>query len=251
MLNCGMATVHARVVRARHRLALRSIGDEIRQARLDAGRSQRAVARAAGVSQGYLSKIESGLAEPSLIVLRFLSAALGADLAVRTYPNTGPRIRDRFQLLMEEAVLELVHGRWRPDLEVRVYRPVRGVIDLVLHDRAGPDTVASEVHSLLRRVEQQVRWANQKADAVAALPGFEARRIGRLLLVRNSSANRALVRTAPEVFRAAYPAKAADAFDALAGPTTPFPGAALLWVDINPGRTRVLPTPPRGVVVGR
>ncbi len=246
-----MATIHIREARARNRLELRRLGAELREMREDAGRSQRAVADAAGLSQGYLSKIEAGIAQPSLEVLRFLSAALGADLSVKSYPNTGPRIRDRLQLRMEQAALEIAHPRWRSELEVPVYRPVRGIIDLVLHDRAGPDTVASEAHSGLRRVEQQVRWASQKADALAALPGSANRRVCRLLLLRNTAANRALIRTAPDAFRAAYPGRASDAFDALTGPGAPFPGAALLWVDIEANRARVLPSPPRGVGVGR
>jgi hypothetical protein len=67
-----------------------------------------------------------------------------------------------------------------------VHRPVRGVIDLVLEDRDGPDTVAPELQSELRRVEQQVRWANQKADALAGLLGQQSRRVTRLLVLRNS-----------------------------------------------------------------
>ena len=246
-----MATVHVRETRSRHRQQLRGLGDELRQLREDAGRSQRAVAAAAGSSQGYLSKIEAGIASPSLRVLRFVSAALGADLSVRSFPSTGPRIRDRLQVRMEQAALEIAHPRWRPDLEVPVYRPVRGVIDLVLHDQTGPDAVASEVHSGLRRVEQQIRWASEKADALAALPGYERRRVARLLLLRNTAANRALVRAAPHVFRSAYPGRAADAFEALTGPTGQFPQASLLWVDVEANRARVLPRPPRGVAVGR
>jgi transcriptional regulator with XRE-family HTH domain len=165
-------TLHQRNAALRHRRLLRAVGEECRRLREDAGRSQSAVARAAHVAQAHLSAIEAGEAEPSLEVLGRVGAALGTDLSVRFFQNTGPRLRDRVQCLMEQAVLEHASARWRPDLEVPVYRPVRGVIDVLLHDRTGPDTVATEAHSLLRRVEQQVRWANQKADALAALPRF-------------------------------------------------------------------------------
>ena len=246
-----MASINLRETAQRHRKLIRALGADLQQMREDAGRSQRSVARAAGVTQAHLSAIEAGEAEPSLEVLGRLGSALGADLSVKYFANTGPPIRDRHQLAMEQAVLTVAHQRWRPDLEVRVYRPVRGVIDLVLHDQTGPDSVAAEAHSLIRRVEQQVRWANEKADALAALPGFQGRRICRLLLLRNTAANRAVVRAAPAVFAAAYPARALDAFRALTGPPSGFPVAAILWVDVRGEATRLLEGPPRGISVGR
>ena len=65
-----------------------------------------------------------------------IAAALGCDLSVRMFPGTGPRIRDRIQVAMSEALLASLHPRWRAAPEVPVYRPVRGVIDLVLADPA-------------------------------------------------------------------------------------------------------------------
>ena len=103
--------------------------------RADAGRSQAIIAEAAGVSRSHLSRIEAGNAEPSIEVLLAIAAALGCDLSVRLFPNTGPRIRDRLQVAMTEALLALLHPRWQPHPEVPVYRPVRGVIDLVLADQ--------------------------------------------------------------------------------------------------------------------
>lgn len=47
-----------------------------------------------------------------------LAAALGADLSARLYPNTGPAIRDRHQAGIPEALLALLHPRWRPHTEV-------------------------------------------------------------------------------------------------------------------------------------
>jgi transcriptional regulator with XRE-family HTH domain len=246
-----MSLIHHREAASRHRRLLRAIGDDCRRLREDAGESQTAVARAAGVAQAYLSAIEAGEAEPSLAILGRVGAALGTDLSVHFFQNTGPRLRDRIQLMMEQAVLEHASPRWRPELEVRVYRPVRGVVDVLLHDKTGPDSVATEAHSLLRRVEQQLRWANQKADALAALPGFDDRRICRLLLLRNTAANRELVRTVPAVFTAAYPARSSVAFEALRSATGSFPVAALLWVDVVGNSARLLPTPPRGIQIGR
>lgn len=247
----AMERLNRRETAAEHRRILRGLGADLRRMREDAGHSQRAVARAAGIAQPYLSEIEAGGAEPSVEVLHRLGVVLGAQLSLRFFPNTGPRVRDHLQLLMEQTMLRALDRRWRAEIEVPVYRPVRGVVDLILHDLRGPDSVVTEAHSLLARVEQQIRWANEKADAVAGLPGFGGRRVCRLLLLRNTSANRDVVRSAPQVFEAAYPGRASDAYDALTQESGRFPDAALLWVEVRGTSSRLLARPPRGVGVGR
>jgi transcriptional regulator with XRE-family HTH domain len=89
----------------------RQIGAEVRRLRLDSGLSQRALARLADVDQGYVSQIEAGECQPSLAVLLAISDALGADLGVHLYPNTGPRIRDRTQAAMIEELLRVLDDR--------------------------------------------------------------------------------------------------------------------------------------------
>jgi len=244
-----MKSPNARL-RSRRRDLLRRLGAEIRALREDAGRSQAAIARAAGVNQAHVSRIEAGTAEPSVAVLLAIGTALGADLSIRLFPNTGPRIRDHLQVAMSEALIGLLHPRWQVTPEVPVYRPVRGVIDLVLRDRSGPDTVATEIHSQLRRVEQQIRWAVQKTDALAELPDGQGRRVERLLVVRNTAAMRDVVRAGAATLAASYPARAGDALASLRG-TAPWPGAAMVWATVERGEARLLGGPPRGVTVGR
>jgi hypothetical protein len=48
----------------------------------------------------------------------------------------------------------------------------------------------------------------------------------------------------------AYPVPAAEAYAALTG-DLPWPGPALLWVDLGQGRARIRSTPPRSITVGR
>jgi transcriptional regulator with XRE-family HTH domain len=250
---CSLAAMDLLNVR-QHRTAkrdlMRRLGREIRALREDAGRSQRSVASAAGVAQSHLSGIEAGAEEPSVDILLRISAVLGADLSLRTYPRTGARIRDHLQLAMSEALLRRLHPRWHATPEVPVYRPVRGVIDLMLEDQRGPDTVSTELQSQLRRVEQQVRWAAQKSDAVAALPGQGGRRVSRLLVLRNTAAMREVVRAASETLGASYPARAADAVASLTGDAA-WPGAAIAWMTVERGAARLLDAPPRGIQVGR
>jgi transcriptional regulator with XRE-family HTH domain len=130
--------------------ARRSIGGNLRHIREDAGLSKEAVSRVAGIDPTWLREIEDGRAAASLEVLCRVSAALGADLGVRVFPNTGPPIRDRFQAPMVEGFLGLASPAWSRHVEVHVIRPVRGVIDLVLAARNR--ILAVEGHSELRRL---------------------------------------------------------------------------------------------------
>jgi transcriptional regulator with XRE-family HTH domain len=245
-----MTTINQRQVRTKQRELLRGLGTEIRRMREDAGRSQAAVSRASGISQAHVSAMEAGTARPSLEAILAITAALGCDLSVRMFPGTGPRIRDRIQVAMSEALLASLHPRWRAQPEVPVYRPVRGVIDLVLTDATAHVVVPTELQSELRRVEQQIRWSAQKADALASMPELAGDRVSRLLVVRNTADMRETVRAAARTLAAAYPARAADAIASLTS-DRPWPGAALFWANVERGEARILDGPPRGVTVGR
>jgi transcriptional regulator with XRE-family HTH domain len=234
----------------------RGNGQEVRQLREDSGITQARLARAAGISRAHLCEIEAGESEASLAVLTALADALGASTSVRLYPGTGPRIRDHLQAQILQALLQQLEGRWKRFLEVPVYRPVRGVIDLVLHDRAAGQVVATEVHSELRRLEQLVRWSNQKRDALpsAEMWQFAAAigtpRVSGLLLLRSTPVTRGLVEQHTAIFEAAYPAPAAGVWASLTG-KAPWPGPGLVWASVRDGRARILDRPPRGVGFGR
>ena len=179
-------------------------------------------------------------------MLARVSTALGMSLSVRVYPGTGPQLRDHLQAAMLEALIKLLHERWRPRLEVAVDHPVRGIIDLVL-DSEAPPIIACEAHSELRRIEQQLRWADAKASALEGIQGTDT---SRLLLLRSTRRTRALVSEYRHVVATAYPARASDCYDSLAH-GKPWPGNGLLWCHVDGGSARVLDHPPRGIVVGR
>jgi transcriptional regulator with XRE-family HTH domain len=226
---------------------------QIRELRSDAGISLRRLGEAADVDPGYPQQVEAGVREPSISVLAAVADALGADLSVRLYPNTGPRVRDHIQARIVEELLRIAHPRWRRMTEVPVYKPARGRIDVVLHDPEPAEVVATEVHSQVRRLEQQLGWARTKADS---LPSAEFWRfadsptVGQLLVIRSTRATRELARRFEATLRAAYPAQVADTYGALAGTGT-WPGDGLLWADVNGDVVRILDRPPRGVVLGR
>lgn len=247
---------------ARHKEveARRSIGMGLRDLRVDAGLTLVAVAAAAGIDPTYLARIERGERHASLAVLTVVAVVLGADLSIKAYPNTGPRIRDRHQAPMVEAVLRIAHPRWTGDPEVLVHRPARGVIDVALVDRRARLVVASEFQSGIQRLEQQVRWHREKEASLpsADLWGFLAAgddgavpATSRLLVLRSTRSTRELANRFEATLRAAYPARAADVVAAITSRDAPWPGAGIAWMRVAGGRAELLDGPPRGVRLGR
>jgi hypothetical protein len=151
-------------------------------------------------------------------------------------------------------LLRIAHPRWRRFTEVPVYRPARGRVDAVLHDPVAAVIVATEVHSQVHRLEQQVGWANLKAESI---PSADVWRhldrepaIHQLLVLRSTRATRDVANQFAETLRVTYPALAAAVFEALVG-DAPWPSAGLLWANVDAGVVRILDRPPRGVNVGR
>lgn len=245
-----MSAINQRELMRHHRELLRRIGNQVAEMRQDVGWSQRTLAAAAGVSRSHLGEIETGDAEPGIEILERIAAALGADFGAKLFEGTGPALRDHTQTPMTNELLRVSRRTWAGRVEVVVTWPVHGVIDAVLEERRGPVTVVTELHGQLRRAEQQVRWQNQKAEALAAGEGQRGRTVSRLLVVRNSDAVRRAVRDAELMLAAAYPARTADAVAALRGDAA-WPGAAIAWMNVDRGAAALMEGPPRGIAVGR
>lgn len=227
-----MTTIVAeRAVRQAVQRATHGFGADVLRLRSDAGIPRTALARAAGIDQSYLARIERGTASPSPEVCARLALALGADLAIRLYPNTGPMLRDRHQAPILEALLRTVDPRWLRSMEVAVRRPSRGWIDLVLCDMGRTTAIATEIQSDLRRLEQLIRWSAAKADALPSWDGWSRLgpvTISRLLVIRDTRANREVADQARRQLRVAFPGDPRDALESLTG-AAPWPGAAVLW----------------------
>lgn len=218
--------------------------EDIERRCADAGITLAALARESGVPYPHLWRMMAGKAKPSMETYAKLAIPLGADLATRLYPNTGPLIRDRHQARIAEALLPQLHPRWRPATEVGVWQPSRGWIDVVLHDPREGILIATEVESDIRRIEQQVRWAKMKSDSLPSWEGWPrdgSPQVSQLLIVRRTRATRAIATEFARQLALAYPAHPEDALAALTG-TAPWPGSALVWAQINPDRVRFLPT---------
>ncbi len=248
-------TLLDRLVKARSRDLRRTTGDMLRETRGARELSVRAVALAAHVDRGVLARAELGEAALTTDALAAVAAALGMEASIRFYQTVGPRVRDHVQTRMLGALLGRLDARWQPRVEVPVWGPARGVIDLVLVNAEQRTVVLCESHGELRSVEQQLRWAAEKADSVESAAGWpwslDRPRRCRLLLLRNCVAMRDLVQAVPAVFAAAYPGRSDEAFGALVRGEGTVPDATVLWVDVDGTATRVLSRPPRGVSVGR
>jgi DNA-binding XRE family transcriptional regulator len=211
--------------------------------REDAGLTRSAVARTAGLHSSVVGRIEDGVIKPELETVSRVAAALGAELHARVYPGTGPTMRDRHQVRMAELLRAELHPRWRATPEVAVRRPARGFIDVVLFDPNEPAVVASELESGLRRIEQLLRWSQEKAASIPSADGWAtwsamaASGVSRLLVVRHTRVNRAAAADARRQLRDAFPADPVDALEALRGAAR-WPGAALVWarLDADPPR---------------
>ena len=236
----------------RLRTLQRSIGSDVTRLRSDAAVTMSRLAETAGLDRSFVGRIEAGLAHPSLETLVALSVALGADLTVRFYPGSGPRLTDRHQARMIELILRRLAPGWTAHLEVAVSTPSRGVIDAVFERPAERLMVVAEAHSAIGRLEQQIRWSAQKSAAIASssLGPRPEWTVSRLLLLRSTAANRDLARSFAATLQAAYPARTRDAVTALVD-GGPWPGDAIVWVRIEGERVELLDGPPRGVLTGR
>lgn len=233
--------------RARKVRELRAwIGRQVADLRMDAGASLSDLARCTGIDRGHLWRIEAGQRSPSLEALLAISACLGAEPGIRLFPIGGSRIHDRFQAPMVEALIRSLGPAWRPSPEVPV-PAARGVIDLVLRRSLDRLTIACECHSELRRLEQVIRRANEKADA---LRGHAPEQTSTLLLLRSTTTTREIATTYAATLGAAYPTRTVDALAALRG-TAAWPGPAIVWARVERGTAALLDGPPRGVRLGR
>lgn len=244
-----------RVVKRRHRDLVNGLARDLIRLRTDSGATHGRVAQVAGIDRSHYSRIESGEVRPSFETLVAIATALGADVSVRLYPGSGPRLTDRHQARMVEALLRALHHSWRAHVEVPVSRPARGVIDIVLEQPSAELFVATELHSEVHRLEQEIRWA---ADKARSLDSSHLRRAGSepepivstMLVLRSTATTRAVARQFEATLGAAYPAQTSLAVSSLRAGTA-WPGPSLVWIRIQADDIEILDGPPRGVSVGR
>lgn len=216
-----MATRERRLDRARrlvHR-ALLMIGDELREARIQAALTQRELGAIVGISPAAIGRIERGqsphVAYETLVVL---ASALGLDIPLRAYPNGDP-VRDSPQLGLLAALRALLPTNLRHPTEV----PLGIAGDLRAWDEVikGPGwSLPTEAESRIRDVQALVRRLALKCrDA-----GVDTM----LLVVADTRHNRQVLRLAAADLAEAFPVRGRDALAALRRGEKPSGSAILL-----------------------
>jgi transcriptional regulator with XRE-family HTH domain len=196
----------------------RETGRELRLARLTAGLTQAQVARALGVSQSAVSRVERGRQPAALPYYARHAAAVGTRLWARVFPD-GRRLLDAPQLGLLGRFRARIHGDWTWELEVPV--PTEG--DL----RAGDCRITIPGCSIL--VEAITRLADAQAQVRAAQRKRRDLHCDRLIIaLADTGANRRALRDAGPAFAAAFPISPRAALRALRDGRDPGADALIL-----------------------
>ena len=174
---------------------LASVGDELRESRLESGLSQRRVAVLLGRSHTHIHRTERGSAQGvSVADLARHAAVLGLELSVKLYPD-GPPIRDVAHVaLLERLKAKLGHGL---AMRMEVPLPIDGdrrAWDAVILGAGEPigveaETRVRDIQALTRRI------ALKQRDA-----GFTCV----LLVVADSRGNRRVLRAMSSVLASTF-----------------------------------------------
>jgi transcriptional regulator with XRE-family HTH domain len=215
-----VVTRERRLDRARRQVqrALDIVGEELRQARLQAGLTQGELGAVVGLSKSEISGIELGRARyVPYERLVLIAAALGLDLPLRTYP-AGEPIRDAAQLALLPKLRTLLPPtlRWRTEVPLNV-RGDRRAWDAVIEGRGWRVPVEAEtrirdVQALLRRIALKRR--DDQSEVV-------------ILMVADTRHNRHVLRLAGPDLVAAFPTSGRAALAALSNGERP-PGSAIV-----------------------
>ncbi len=261
LLRCPMAITRTEVTRETARRMRRfwlQNGEEIRRLREEAGVSLGGACRQSPASTSHTLRGSKPVwRDQAVEVLTAIGVALGAELSLRYYPGSGPRLHDRFQAPMVETLLRELDARWTARLEV----PITAAVARRHRPRSHRSpklrsTVACEVQSELRRLEQQIRWSTEKADGLR----WPSRRdrpecaafcltLTRPSFDRSDPRDRPTVRDDPRYGLSG--ASADDVVRALTTSSAPWPGAGIVWMNLHGRSATLMAYPPRGVSLGR
>lgn len=191
------------------------LGEEHRNARVAAGLSLRDSAAASGSSRSQLCRFERGeIDRASITDMGAWFAVLGLDLTIRAYPAGDP-IRDRAQL----ALLERFRGRLHPSLRWRTEVPLPIEGDLRAWDA---EVSGAQPERWKARVEAETKIADGQAlERRLSLklrddPGGHL-----ILLVSDTRANRAALRSIGVGLRELLPLETRQILSALAAGRDP------------------------------
>ena len=181
---------------------VRDAGEEVRRARIAAGLSQGAIARAMSVSHSTISRLERGaVRNVSVLELARAAAVVGLELTVRAYPVASP-LRDHAHAVVEDRFRALFH----PSIASRSEAPFPNPGDLRSWDlllRAGRCRTGVEVETRPRDGQElERRMALKRRDGGVNFL---------ILVLPDTRSNRALVRDRAASLSALFPGDASRA----------------------------------------
>lgn len=190
-------------------------GHAIRALRIRRRWRQQDLADAAGVSRQLVAKVESGDIERVQIgTLRAIARALGATLDVlpRWHGEGLDRLIDAAHAgLVESVVARLGRAGWETAVEVSYsIRGERGSIDVLALHRATATVLVVEVKSVVPDSQAMLHALDRKARVareVARERGLPCGRVGRLLVVGESTTARRRIESLAATYRTAFPAR--------------------------------------------
>jgi transcriptional regulator with XRE-family HTH domain len=203
-----MSTRHRRVDRGaqRARQLLRSLGDELRTARIQAGLSQAALGDAVGVRGAHIGRLERAeVAGAAVALYARLFAVLGMRLSARPYPE-GVGLRDegaarllrRFQKRLHPTIPMRTEVRLKLDGDQRAWDAELGRADATCKLEA--ETALYDFQAQTRRI--MLKKADDGVEVV-------------ILLVADTHRNRRVLREFRELIRAEFPLDTREVLRAL------------------------------------
>jgi transcriptional regulator with XRE-family HTH domain len=172
------------------------------------------VARKAGVSQKVVSQLELGRLETvGLAKLRRVAAVLGVSVFVdaRWRGGESDRLLDRAHAaIVDEMIARLRRAGWavEPEFTFNHYGD-RGSVDVLAFHAPSRSLLVVEVKATLTDIQALLSALSKKMRVVPALAqealGWDVGSVGRLLVVAESKANRAVVARHRATFEAALP----------------------------------------------
>jgi transcriptional regulator with XRE-family HTH domain len=171
------------------------ISRAIRLARRSRGLSQTVVARAVGVSQSQLSRIERGVADAGLVRLAVIARVVGLDLVASLYPS-GPPLRDAGHVNLLDRLVRLLPPtyRWRTEVPLPRSGDQRAIDAMVVAPRINAGFEIESKPLDAQDVARRVLLKRRDAGLTAMI-----------LVLPDTMANRTAVAAAAPTLRAAFP----------------------------------------------
>lgn len=224
----NLSTHPRAAARSRSRYLAARFGTELRIARVTSGLSQEQLARAAGLGQTAVSRVERGDHQASLEVRCRLAAACGYEIGWRLYPVATVRLRDSGQLALARAISTAAHPSWTVTLEAPVAPGDPRAADMVLAGRH--EVLHIEIERALVDAQAQLRSAQLKRQSLAERERLPIRLV---IAVPDSRVARERLEPARELLQRSFPNSSRQIWAAIRD-GLPLGGDGILFV-----RTRV------------